>query len=145
MHVQQALDTIWQKGLNGAYEKAIKDKEECTQKLTKATEALLNYKGEDKNAPKARAGQKDTVACTHVSKAVELIISQVFQLYSNLLMEEAWRPWNKILGKQIDCAPWIDLFGVEHAEKHKRLWSSFMDCITFHLQMVFQSDTVETK
>jgi hypothetical protein len=25
-------------------------------------------------------------------------------LYSNLLMEEAWRPWNKILGEQIDCS-----------------------------------------
>ena len=60
-------------------------------------------------------------------------------------MEAARRPWNKILGERIDCAPWVDLFGVEHAEKCARLWSSFMDCVTFNIQMVFQSDVAETQ
>ena len=45
VHVQQALDAIGQKGLLTAYEKAGKDKEEWTKKLTKATENLANYKG----------------------------------------------------------------------------------------------------
>ena len=41
--------------------------------------------------------------------------------------------------------PWTDLFGVEHAEEQKRSWTSFMDCVTFHLLMVFQSDVAETQ
>ena len=109
------------------------DKEECIKKLTMATEALENYAGEDTNPPREKAVQKATEGVTHADEAVESITNQVFQLYSNLLMEEARRPWNKILGEQIDCAPWVDLFGVEHTEKLQRSWSSFMDCMTFHL------------
>ena len=45
VHVQQALDVIRQKGLQLALEKAIKDKDEWTKKLNKATEAFRNYKG----------------------------------------------------------------------------------------------------
>ena len=69
----------------------------------------------------------------------------MFQLYSNLLSEEARRPWSKILGEQLDVTPWTDLFGVEHTKKQKRSWLSFMDCITFHLLMVFWSDVAETQ
>ena len=145
VHVQQALEAISQKGLLASYEKAKKDKEEWTEKLNKATEALGRYTGEDANPPKKKAADKANEAVAQVNEAVESIANQVFQLYSNLLTEEARRPWNKILGEQIDCVPWIDLFGVEHTEKHKRSWSSFMDCITFHLQTVFRSDMVETQ
>ena len=52
VHIQQALDAIRQKGLLTAYEKAGKDKEEWTKKLTKATEDLENYKGKDENPPR---------------------------------------------------------------------------------------------
>ena len=79
-----------------------------------------------------------------MDETIESVMNQVFQLYSNLLTEEARRPWNKILGEQIDVSPWIDLFGVDHTKKHKRLWSSFMDCMTFHLETVFRSDAAET-
>ena len=68
---------------------------------------------------------------------MESLIAQIFQLYSNLLMEEARRPWCKILGEQIDVTPWTDLFGVEHAKECHWSWKSFMDCMTFHLLMVF--------
>ena len=76
---------------------------------------------------------------------MESLIAQVFQLYSNLLTEEARRPWCKILGEQIDVTPWTDLFEVEHTEKHHRSWKSFMDCMTFHLLMVFRSGVAETQ
>ena len=52
VHIQQTLDAIRQKGLLTAYEKAGKDKEEWTKKLTKATEDLENYKGKDENPPR---------------------------------------------------------------------------------------------
>ena len=58
VHVQQALDAIRQKGLQTALEKAVKDKEECTKKLTKASEAFKNYKGKDENPHKKKAGEK---------------------------------------------------------------------------------------
>jgi hypothetical protein len=97
------------------------------------------------NPPKEKTVQKDTEASAQADEAIEPIANKVFQLYSNLFMEEARRPWNKILGEQIDCSPWIDLFGVKHVKKHKRSWSSFMDCMTFHLKTVFWSDMVETQ
>ena len=37
------------------------------------------------------------------------------------------------------------MYGVEHSEKRKRSLSVFMDCMTFHLQTVFWSDTAETQ
>ena len=66
----------------------------CIKKLTKATEALEKYTGEDVNPPEEKAVQKATEASTCTDEAVESIANQVFQLYSNLLTEEARRPWN---------------------------------------------------
>ena len=80
--------------------------------------------------PKKKAVQKATEAVIHEKETCESIITQVFQLYSNLLTEEARRPWNKILGEQIEVTPWADLNGVEHTEEQKKLWQSFMDCVT---------------
>jgi hypothetical protein len=45
VHVQSALDAIRQKGLQSALDKAIKDKEEWTEKLTTAIEAYGKGKG----------------------------------------------------------------------------------------------------
>jgi hypothetical protein len=105
VHVQQALDAISQKGLLTSYKKAVKDKEECIKKLTKGTDALEKYSGEDVNPPKEKAVQKATEAGICTDEAVESIANQVFQLNSNLLTEEARRPWCKILGEQIDIFP----------------------------------------
>ena len=110
VHVQQALDAIRQKGLQTALEKAVKDKEECTKKLTKASEAFENYKGKDKNPRKKRAVEKASEAVANEKETIEFLIAQVFQLYSNLLSEEARRPWSKILGEQVEVAPLTDLF-----------------------------------
>ena len=112
--------------------------------MTKATEALENYKGRDENSPIKKVVEKATEAVAREDEAIEFIITQAFQLYSNLLAEEARRPWCKILGEQIDVTPWHDLFGVEHAEKHYWSWCSFIDCMTFHLLSVFRSDTAES-
>jgi hypothetical protein len=79
------------------------------------------YTGEGANPPKEKAIQKATEAFAHADETIESVMNQVFQLYSNLLTEEARRPWKKILGDQIDVSPWINLFGVKHIERHKRL------------------------
>ena len=114
-----------------------KDKEECSQKLVAASESLAYYEGRDGNPPKKKAVQKATDAVACKKETCKSLIAQLFQLYSNLLSEEATRPWSKILGEQIEMTPWTDLFGVEHAEEQKRLWKSFMDCVTFHLLSIF--------
>jgi hypothetical protein len=94
VHVQQALE-----GLQSALDKAIKDKEEWMQKLTTAIEANGNYKGRDENPPEKKAVEKATEAIARKKESIESLIAQVFQLYSNLLTEEARRPWCKILGE----------------------------------------------
>ena len=95
--------------------------------------------------PEKKVVQKANEAVAHKKETCKSLIAQVFQLYSNLLMEEARRPWSKILGKQIEVNPWTNIFGVEHTEEQKRLWKSFMDCIPFHLLLVFLSDMDETQ
>ncbi len=74
MHVQQALYAIRQKGLHIALEKAIKDKQECSQKLLEASEALANYKGRDENPPKKKVVQKATEAFTRKKETCESLI-----------------------------------------------------------------------
>ena len=91
VHVQQALDASRQKGLITTFEN------------DKANEALANYAREDLNPPKANAAQKATKTSTCATEAVAPIINQLFQLYSNLLVEEAQQPWNKVIGEKIDC------------------------------------------
>ena len=95
--------------------------------------------------PKKKVVQKATEAVTRKKETCESLITQVFQLYSNLLTKEARRPWSKILGEQIGVTHWTNLFGVEHTEEQKRLCQSFMDCVTFHLLTVFQSDAAKTQ
>ena len=77
VHVQQALDAIRQKDLEAALEKAVKDKEECTQKLQEATDTFVNYKGQDENPPKRRAMQSATTALTRDQETNESLITQV--------------------------------------------------------------------
>lgn len=81
VHVQQAFNVIMQKVLLTACEK------ECTYKLSKDNKALVSFMGEEVNPPIAKAILKATDASTCMNKAVALIINQVFQLHSDLLLE----------------------------------------------------------
>jgi hypothetical protein len=114
------------------------------KKLTKATEALKNYKRKNENSPEKKAVERATEAVTHKDEAIESIIVQVFQLYSNLLMEEARRPWSTILKNKL-MFPIERLVWSRTHQKRKKSWSAFVDCMTFHHQTVFQSDTAETQ
>ena len=89
--------------------------------------------------------ERGTEAIVHKDEAIKSITAQVFQLFFNLVMEEARRPWCEILGEQIDVSRWNDSFGVEHTKKHKMSWSIFMDCMTLHFLSVFQSEGAETQ
>ena len=62
----------------------------------------------------AKSVKMATEAQAKANNVVEHIANQIFQLYSNFLLEEARQPWNKILAEQIDCSPWKDLRGIIH-------------------------------
>ena len=68
---------------------------------------------------------------------------QIFQLYGNLLTDEARQPWEKIVKAQTDTIPREDLRGEVHEEKAGKTWTSFLECVTFHLQSVFCPDAAE--
>jgi hypothetical protein len=55
------------------------------------------YKGRDENSPEKKVVVNATEAIAHKDVTIESIIAQVFQLYSNLFMEEARRLGSKIL------------------------------------------------
>ena len=63
-----------------------------------------------------------------------------FELYANLLADEARQPWEKILKAQVTQAPWEDVFGTPHTKTPTKSWSSFRECVKFHLQTVFRFD-----
>ena len=68
--VQQALNSVRQKSLETTLEKAIKDKEECSQKLLEANEALANCMGNDENLL-----QKANEAVTHKQETCKYLIT----------------------------------------------------------------------
>ena len=97
--------------------------------LVKATEAKDSCRGMDENPPVVKTWKKAIAAKTPTGENVESTIQAVFLQYATLLLEEASRPWAKIIKAQIDCDPFTDIYGVQHTEKRPRSWNSFMECV----------------
>ena len=116
--MQTAIETIRQKGLLGAYDKACKNDNESNKMLASATEAYSSYQCIDENPPEKKVLIKATDAKSCTSKAIAPAINHMFILYSNLLMEEARQAWTKIVKEQINSEPWAYLYGVDHPKKH---------------------------
>ena len=68
---------------------------------------------------------------------------QIFQLYGNLLTDEDCQPWDKIVKVKTNTIPWEDLRGEVHEEKAGKTRTSFLECVTFHLQSVFCPNAAE--
>jgi len=69
--------------------------------------------------------------------------AQTFQIYGNLLTDEARQLWGNIVKAQADTISWDDLHGEVHEEKAGKTRNSFLECVTFHLQSVFRPDAAE--
>ena len=69
--------------------------------------------------------------------------AKAFELYGNLLSDEARQPWEKVILARTTKCPWEDVFGVTHDETPTKTWDSFMECVTLHLQQVFRHDAGE--
>ena len=71
--------------------------------------------------------------------------AEIFQLYANLLSEEARQPWDKIVTERTESDTWIDIYGEERNGKEGKTYKNFLDCVSFHLQTQFQSDAAEVQ
>ena len=107
-HVQVALETISQRGLDTDYQLAIKEDLEAEEKLTAATEAKESYLGSEENPPVVKLWKKATAAKTRTSEAVASAIHEIFMQYSTLLSEEACCPWTKIVEEPINSEPYTN-------------------------------------
>eukprot|EP00804_Cyclotella_cryptica_P018780 CCRYP_007254-RA/>CCRYP_007254-RA protein AED:0.40 eAED:0.81 QI:0/0/0/1/1/1/2/0/299 len=75
--------------------------------------------------------------------AVTTAGAKPFELYGNLLSDEAHQLWEKIIKAQVTRAPWEDMKGVPHMETPTKTWDSLHKCVMFHLLQVFRHDAVE--
>ena len=125
-------------------------KEEYVQVCTSEKKKAKGNKGE------AMLADPESLALAKVQyeKAAQALLAakfavmtagvKAFELYANLLSDEARPAWEKILKAQVTTSPWEDIFGVTHSEPPAKTWDSFLECIMFHLQQVFKSDAGET-
>ena len=51
--------------------------------------------------------------------------------------------WARIVDTQVGVMPWTDLQGNVHNKERDPLADSFMDCVKFHLLLVFLHDAAE--
>ena len=112
-----------------------KDKGNPRESTPSASKSLVAAKSAYKKAKQAVEAAKLT-AITEGAKA--------FELYRNLLSDEARQPWEKIVQAQMTKCPWEDIYGVTHDKTPTKTWDSFMECITFHLQQMFRHDVDKT-
>jgi hypothetical protein len=86
------------------------------------------------------AYEKALKAIQEAKLAVTTAGAKLFELYENLLSDEARQPWEKIIKAQVTNSPWEDVKGVTHPETPTKTWDLFNECITFHLLQVFHHD-----
>jgi hypothetical protein len=92
----------------------------------------------------AKAAYETALKAVETAKlAVTTAGAKLFELYGNLLSDEARQPWEKIIKAQVTRAPWEDVKGVTHMETPTKTWSSFNECVTLHLLRVFRHDAGE--
>ena len=69
--------------------------------------------------------------------------SQMFAFYLNLLSPESKYLWNKIISKQMESNPFLNLQGVSLEGPRGMSCKSFDNCIMFHLLTAFPINAAE--
>jgi hypothetical protein len=87
----------------------------------------------------AKAKQAQKIA----KGAMTAATSEMFTFYSNLLSPESKCAWNKIVSKQTESDPFVNLQGVSLEGPRGMSRVSFNDCIMFHLLTAFPINTAE--
>eukprot|EP00804_Cyclotella_cryptica_P011700 CCRYP_020713-RA/>CCRYP_020713-RA protein AED:0.12 eAED:0.73 QI:0/0/0/1/0/0/2/0/369 len=160
LHVRSVIHTCKQMGLDTdftAAKKAVEtakiESELAKQEYVTVRNAEKKKKGNKQDAPgttaeaaspalvEAKAAYDKVLKALEDAKlAVATAGAKPFELYGNLLSDEAPQPWEKIIKAQVTKAPWEDIKGVPHMETPTKTWNSFHECVTFHLLQVFRHD-----
>jgi hypothetical protein len=69
--------------------------------------------------------------------------SKMFAFYSNLLFPESKYTWNKIISKQTESDPYVNLQGDSLEGPRRMNCKSFNDCVMFHLLTTFPINAAE--
>ncbi len=132
----------------------VKAKEATKEALAKTqeteSEAKQAEEATDVTEDSMRAGfqvdlEKAKKALEDAKGAMTTAASQMFTFYSNLFSPESKYSWNKIVSKQTESDPFVNLQGVSLEGPRGMSRKSFHDCIMFHLLTVFPINAAEQK
>jgi hypothetical protein len=142
------LEGTSEKSSKRKLKKLAKAKEAAKEALAKAQETKRETKEADE-APAAtedlmKAGfQVDLEKAMQVQEtaqgAITAAATLMFAFYSNLLSPESKYTWNKIIVKQTEDDPYVNLQGVSLEGSHEL----FNDCMMFHLLTAFPINAAE--
>jgi hypothetical protein len=129
-----------------------KAKETAKEALAKAQETKPETK-ESEEAPKPtddtmKAGfradlEKAKQAQETAKGAMTAAVSKMFTFYSNLLSPKNKYAWNKILSKQMEGDPFVNLQGVSLEGPRGMSCTLFNHCVMFHLLTAFPINAAE--
>eukprot|EP00804_Cyclotella_cryptica_P026564 CCRYP_020447-RA/>CCRYP_020447-RA protein AED:0.15 eAED:0.20 QI:0/-1/0/1/-1/1/1/0/387 len=142
--VNKAYSTAKKMGLIPACNEA----EKAYDSKKAAWKAVLRELAEDplsKTAKEAKTAESLSLKADMLALKAKMTDSalEVFQLYANLLTEEARQPWDLIVKEQTESMPFHDIFGVERKKSLGKTSESFRRCNLLHLQSCFAHDAGE--
>jgi hypothetical protein len=129
-----------------------KDEEAAKKALAKAQNSKLEAKEAEEatkvNNDTMKAGlQKDLEKTKQVQGIAKgtmtAAASKMFTFYSNLLSPESKYAWNKIVGKQTESDPFVNIQGDSLEGPRGMSCKLFNDCIMFHLLTAFPINAAE--
>ncbi len=129
------------KALAKAKEALIKAQE--TKSETKEAEKVTNVTEDSMKAGFQVDLEKAKKAMEDAKGAMTAVARQMFTFYSNLLSPKNKYSWNKIVSKQTESDPFINLQGVSLEGPRGMSCKLFNDCIMFHLLTAFPNNTAE--
>jgi hypothetical protein len=142
------------------HKQAVKSARASLALLDGTSEGSGKSRKSSKKAKEAKAKSKEAKGATEVpkdpmkaafqvnlekaKKAVEdahgvitAAASKMFEFYLNLFSPESKYSWNKIIVKQTESNPFVNLQGVTHEGIRGMSCKSFNNCVMFHLLIMF--------
>jgi hypothetical protein len=142
--------------LNGTGAKAKKLRKKNTKEVEKDATAKVQDSESDakeaKDAPEVNDKMKadfledleKAKQAQRIAKgAMTIAANKMFAFYSNLLSPESKYAWNKIVGKQTESDPYVNLQGDSLEGPRGMSCKSFNDCVMFRLLTAFPINTAE--
>jgi hypothetical protein len=87
--------------------------------------------------------EKAKKAMEDAKDAMTAAASKMFVFFLNLLSPKSKYSWNKIVSKQMESNPFVNLQGVSLEDPRGMSCKSFHNCVMFHLLTVFPINAAE--